>query len=50
MVVTELDLVRIAVSEPEADAPLIVDGDGMLPGAIAFQCKTALLTGDRRRT
>ena len=37
LVVTELDVERVPVVEAEADAPLIVDCDGMLPGAIALQ-------------
>lgn len=37
VVVAELDLVGIAVLEPEADAPSVVDGDGVLPRAIALE-------------
>ena len=37
MVVTELDLQRVTVLEAKADAPLIVDRDGMLTGATALQ-------------
>jgi hypothetical protein len=37
VVVAELDVVCIAVFEPEADAPLVVDRDGVLPRAIAFE-------------
>ena len=34
MVVAELDVVGIPVAKAEADAPLIVDRDRVLPGAI----------------
>jgi len=37
MVVTKLYVVRIAVFEPEADPPLVVHGDRILPGAVALQ-------------
>jgi hypothetical protein len=37
MVVAELDVVRIAVERAEADAPLIVDRDGMLAFAVSFE-------------
>lgn len=37
VVVAELDVVRITVGEPEADAPLVADGDRMLAGAIALE-------------
>jgi hypothetical protein len=33
----ELDLVRIAVFKPEADPPLVVHCNGILPGAIASE-------------
>ena len=37
MIVAKLDVVRVAHLEPEADPPLIVDGDRELPAAIAGQ-------------
>jgi hypothetical protein len=37
VVVAELDIVRVTVFESEADAPLIVHEDGMLPSAIALE-------------
>jgi hypothetical protein len=37
VVVRDLDVVGVTVNEAEADAPLIVHGDGMLPTAIASQ-------------
>ena len=37
MIVAELDIVGIAIFEPKADAPLIVDSDRMLPRAVAFE-------------
>ena len=33
----ELDIVGVAIFEPEADAPLVVDRDRMLPLAVAFE-------------
>lgn len=38
MIVAELDVVRVAIIEPKADAPLIIDRDGMLPCTVAFEC------------
>jgi len=35
MVITDFDIVGIAVNKPEADAPLIIDGDGMLTFSVA---------------
>ena len=35
MVITDLDIVCIAFDKPEAYAPLIIDGDGMLPFSVA---------------
>lgn len=37
MIVTELNVVGIAVSEAKANAPLIVDGNRVLAGAIASE-------------
>ncbi len=37
VIVAELDVIRIAVLEAKADAPLIVDTDCMLARAIAFE-------------
>jgi hypothetical protein len=37
VVVNDLDIVGVAVSPPEADAPLIVDADAVLAGSIAPQ-------------
>ena len=37
MIVTELDLVRVAVFEPKADPPLVVHGDRMLSDAVASE-------------
>ena len=37
MIVAELNVVRVAVVEPKADAPLIIDRDRMLPGTLAFE-------------
>jgi hypothetical protein len=36
MMVTNLDIIGIAVAEPKADAPLIVAGDCVLPLSVAF--------------
>lgn len=37
MVVAELDVMRVAVGEPEADPPLIIDRNGMLARTISLQ-------------
>ena len=37
MVVDNLNLIRIPVSPPKANAPLIVDANTVLTGAISFQ-------------
>jgi hypothetical protein len=37
VVVTELNVVGVAIREPKADAPLIVDRNGVLPRAIALE-------------
>lgn len=38
MVVAELDVICIAVDETEADAPLVIDRNGVLSGAVSLQC------------
>ena len=47
MVVTELDLERVTVLEAKADAPLIVDRDGMLTGAIKAGSRLAIWLAER---
>ena len=42
VIVGDLDVVRVAVLPPEADAPLIVDANTVLPGAIPFQLLQAI--------
>jgi hypothetical protein len=37
MVVYNLNVVRVAVSPDEAEPPLIVDADTVLPGSITYQ-------------
>jgi hypothetical protein len=37
MVIADLNIVRIAILEPEADPPLVINRDGMLAFAITFQ-------------
>ena len=37
MVVANLDVIRIAVDEPEADAPLSVHRDGVLPQSVILE-------------
>jgi len=37
VIVAELDVVRVAVVEPKADARLIIDRDRMLPGTVALE-------------
>ena len=37
MVVRNLDVVGIPVDEPETDAPLVVDGDGMLSFPVSLK-------------
>lgn len=37
VVIAELDIVDITVFEPEADTPLVVDRDRVLPLAVAFK-------------
>jgi hypothetical protein len=37
VIIRHLNIVRITVDEPEANAPLVVDGDGVLSFSIA--CK-----------
>jgi hypothetical protein len=38
VVVGHLDLERVAIDEPKADAPLIIDGNGVLTLAIVSKC------------
>jgi len=38
MIVGDLDIERVAVEKAKAYAPLIIDPDRMLAGAIALQC------------
>jgi hypothetical protein len=38
VIVTDFDFVRIAGLKSEANAPLIIDRDGMLPLSIILQC------------
>ena len=45
--VYDLDVIRIAAGPPEADAPLIVDPDTMLAGAVAFSFSSRLPGGTR---
>lgn len=42
VVVNEFDLVRVAVQPSKADAPLIVDANTMLSGAITFELLEAI--------
>jgi hypothetical protein len=42
VVVAELDVVRIAVDETEADAPLVIDGYGVLAIAITPECMESI--------
>jgi hypothetical protein len=35
VIIRDLDIVRITINEPEADAPLVVDGDGVLSLAVS---------------
>jgi hypothetical protein len=37
MVVDNLDIMRVMPDPPEADAPLVIDPDAHLSGALAFQ-------------
>lgn len=37
MVVAEFNLVCVALLEPEADPPLVIDGDGVLTGTIPLE-------------
>jgi hypothetical protein len=37
VVITELDVVRVAVFEPETNAPLVIDGNGMLTSAVSLE-------------
>jgi hypothetical protein len=37
MVVSNLDIVRVAVAPGETDGPLVVDADAVLPETIALQ-------------
>jgi len=45
VVVAELDVVRVTVCKAEADVPLVVHGDGVLPCAIAFDGVEAIAGG-----
>jgi len=38
VIVDDLDVVRVSVSPPKADAPLIVDADAVLALSITAQC------------
>ena len=46
VIVAELDVERIAVLESEADPPLIVDRDRVLPRAVAFERVQAIARRD----
>jgi hypothetical protein len=37
VIVTKLHVVRISVFKPEANTPLVVDGNGVLPGAVSLE-------------
>jgi hypothetical protein len=37
VIVTELNIERIPIRKAEADPPLVIDRDGVLPGAVAFE-------------
>lgn len=37
MVIDDLDIVGILIAPPKADAPLIVDSNGMLTGAVSLE-------------
>jgi len=37
VVVAELDVVRMTVDETEADAPLVIDRNGVLPDAVSLE-------------
>lgn len=45
MVVRHLHVVRAAVPPNEADAPLVVDPDAVLPGPVAFSASSRLPGG-----
>lgn len=42
MIINDLDIKSIAIGKGEADAPLIVDADAPLPGAIAAELFQAI--------
>jgi hypothetical protein len=46
VVVGDLDIVRVAVLPPKADAPLIVDVNAVLPGSIPFELLQAIARRD----
>jgi hypothetical protein len=37
VIVADLDLVRIAVDEPKANAPLVIDGNGVLAPTVVLE-------------
>ena len=46
MVITDLDIIGVSVGKPKTDAPLVVDRDGVLASAIAFECVQAVAGRD----
>ncbi len=48
VIVTELNLVRVSGNETKTDAPLIVDGDRILPKPITLQRVKAVPWGDSK--
>jgi hypothetical protein len=48
VIVAELNVIRVAVVEPKADAPLIIDRDRMLPRTVAFEGVEPVPGGTRK--
>jgi hypothetical protein len=46
MIVADFDVIRVAVDKPKANAPLIVDCDGVLPLPIVLECVKAVARRD----
>lgn len=42
MVIDDLDQFGAAIAPDEADAPLIINSDAMLPASVAFECFEAI--------
>ena len=48
MVIDDLDIEHVAILPSEADAPLLVDADAVLAGAVALECLERVRWGNHQ--